>query len=709
MVAFIWGVGVHGEGYEWALYLCLGLLVPLVTLGLFSVEHWTWGRIVRRWYRPILGVVAVLGAGLLCLKYSSREILVWAATLALLGTMAHLFSRRSQEGVRERAQEMVAAFTVAIISWLGALHCLHWTTPTQWLLTSRHGLTVFLFSIFMVGWVLFRGKGALPRRLLENRTVSRIAGVCGHGLALSVFGLLSFRTDSLPMMSAVHHWSFWVGPIESVREGGWLLWDVPSQYGFLSIILLAVLPIRSAWESLFVLQAVLLWIVATWLYFCLRRNSRGILNYAFSFFVAVAAVYFMGGLPAGLQGPHVFPSVGPMRFFWCYVLLFVLWICLDHEPPRLRLFRWLGGVAWVAGVLWSMESAVYTTGIYGGSCAVIALQAAVTGWRAGSYRNLSHSIRSAARAVCSYCLPPFGLLFAVLGAIRAFYLLRLGHAPDWSAFWEYASLYSGGFGALPIEVNGPVWILVVLFCAIAAIALALLGTGPLNPSLGLIAGVYGAVWTTASYYVSRSHPNNVCNLMPILVMALALLLAVARRLKEGPWPSLLKQVAMPVFVVAIVATGGNPHFSSYFPGSRQSWNCVTDRLPLVESSLRRLVEQHNVNVADPMVCNYGRQALPVAWTAATDKEPAMVNSRSWLPKPIVMLSVLPQERRAVYIQRYCERARQSGWFLMAKGKRVDRWLMGQIKRTHKVTTVGETSEYGLYWCEYNEVSGGPSP
>jgi hypothetical protein len=300
-------------------------------------------------------------------------------------------------------------------------------------------------------------------------------------------------------------------------------------------------------------------------------------------------------------------------------------------------------------------------------------------------------------------------LFAALGAIQAFYVLKLGHAPDWSVFWEYASLYSGGFGALPIEVNGPVWVLLALFCSTSALALAFLETNPMHPALGLIAGAYGAIWTTASYYVSRSHPNNVCNLMPILVLTLALLLPVARRLKEGPWPSLLKQVAMPVFVVAIVATCGNPHFSSYFPGSRQSWRNVTDQLPMVMKPLQELAKQHNVNVTDPMVCNYRRQALPVAWSVASDKEPAMMNSRSWLPKPIVMLAVLPPERRSVYIDRYCERARQSGWFLMSKGVRVDRWLLGQIRRSHKVTTVGESPEYGLYWCEYNGQAGGLSP
>jgi hypothetical protein len=197
--------------------------------------------------------------------------------------------------------------------------------------------------------------------------------------------------------------------------------------------------------------------------------------------------------------------------------------------------------------------------------------------------------------------------------------------------------------------------------------------------------------------------------MPILVMALALLLPVARRLKEGPWPSLLKQVAMPVFVVAIAATCGNPHFSSYFPGSRQSWRNVADRLPIVKSPLRELVKQYNVDLADPIVCNYEKRSLLVAWTVASDEEPAMMNSRSWLPKPILMLKGLPPERREAYIQRYCERARQGGWFLMYKGSAIDGWLLQQIRRTHEVKMAGECSNYRLYWCEYKKALASPSP
>jgi len=385
LITFLRGVGIKGENNEWVLYLCLGMLAPLITLGLFSADHWAGGRVFGRWYRPILGVVAIIGVALLCRSCGSPETLVWALALALLSTAAHFFSRTSQS-VWLRVQEMVAVFPVALISWLGALFCLYWTTPTRWLLTPTYPLMVFLGAMFVVGWALFRESRKPLFHLGEHPAVRRVGGICGHGLALALFGVLSFRVDGLFSLNGAQHWSFWVGPIESVREGGWLLWDVPSQYGFLSILLLALMPIKSAWESLFLVQGALIWIVAALLYFRLRLKSQGLLNYAASCLITLTSVYFMDRFREYLNGPQEFVSVGPMRFFWCYMSMFVLWACLDRDSPRLRLYRWLGAIVWVAGVLWSAESAFYSTAIYGLSYAVIALQAASHSWRTASYK-----------------------------------------------------------------------------------------------------------------------------------------------------------------------------------------------------------------------------------------------------------------------------------------------------------------------------------
>jgi hypothetical protein len=69
-------------------------------------------------------------------------------------------------------------------------------------------------------------------------------------IAIGIFGLFSIRIEPLTLTSTgMHipdvgflHWSVFIGPAEMVRQGGWLLWDVPSQYGFLEYTLIVHFP-----------------------------------------------------------------------------------------------------------------------------------------------------------------------------------------------------------------------------------------------------------------------------------------------------------------------------------------------------------------------------------------------------------------------------------------------------------------------------------
>jgi hypothetical protein len=75
-----------------------------------------------------------------------------------------------------------------------------------------------------------------------------------RGLPYAVILMFALRADSLfykgPDMPDMH-WDYFIGPVQTVRSGGWLLWDTPSQYGFLNILLTALIPFRSAWDSFY--------------------------------------------------------------------------------------------------------------------------------------------------------------------------------------------------------------------------------------------------------------------------------------------------------------------------------------------------------------------------------------------------------------------------------------------------------------------------
>ena len=55
---------------------------------------------------------------------------------------------------------------------------------------------------------------------------------------------------------AMAHWQLYVGPVEMLGQGGYLLWDIPSQYGFLSILSSYLIPLTSAWHKVYILNII---------------------------------------------------------------------------------------------------------------------------------------------------------------------------------------------------------------------------------------------------------------------------------------------------------------------------------------------------------------------------------------------------------------------------------------------------------------------
>ena len=73
------------------------------------------------------------------------------------------------------------------------------------------------------------------------------------------------------------------------------MWDVHSQYGFLSTLAIASFPADSTWQSLYVLNASFLFGSACILYALLRVTGSGALHQAFCVLVTVCAVFLVPG------------------------------------------------------------------------------------------------------------------------------------------------------------------------------------------------------------------------------------------------------------------------------------------------------------------------------------------------------------------------------------------------------------------------------
>ena len=59
-----------------------------------------------------------------------------------------------------------------------------------------------------------------------------------------------------------------------MQNGGFLLWDVPSQYGFLSMIFLYLVPVQSAWIKIYILNSTLTLIISLILFKIIWNNRN---------------------------------------------------------------------------------------------------------------------------------------------------------------------------------------------------------------------------------------------------------------------------------------------------------------------------------------------------------------------------------------------------------------------------------------------------
>ena len=712
----------EGEAYEWAQYLLLGTLYPAILLAVTFLDS-SW-RPARRVLLPIKLTLSVFGLWV-CGLYGSREadlpILAIATSYWALMLAFGAIRLRSRRGVtllalRWRPQggaagsgallDAAAGLFLVVLSWSVAVRMVWWTPFTAWVVESPYRFGIFLGASVLVAANLSRDS---PRKEGPRSLASRM----GNLLAIAILGLASLRADSLggtatmhplhePGMTAFHHWGAIVGPAELVRRGGWLLWDVPSQYGFLSALAIAAMPLKSVWQSFYALNSILMFLSGCFVFTMYRSLRTGPTNLVFSLAVALAAVFMVPGWPYPLRptGPYVTPAVGAYRFIWCYALLAVLvWEYRSH--PRSGNHRRplvLGSVTWLLGSLWSCESAAYCTAIWLPSYAVMLWRRALVfdpeGTRWGAR----------ARMMATWLSLPLTLLLSAWAAITAFYAARLGHGPDWRAFVDHA--LAAKFFSLPIDPYGNVLVQLLVFAALTTLAVTFARTSRTLGALALIGGAWGAFWATRSYFVGRSHEVNSVNLNPLLCIGVAVALFLLEREQTADrLAPLIKKALAPVFAVLLTMTFGiEPQLPRTWAAMCRGYlHKIDNSLPQMDARLSALLDAAHVRYIDP-VASDENSPLPARTMGDGRRHRRRVFvHKNWAP-PLVLLSPLPHERRAIYFLRFAERSQSGGWLVQNKHlEPYTKWYHSLLMDTHRMTESHDHGPWKLSRFEGNTL------
>lgn len=673
----------------WLPYLLLGTLFPGV-LAVIVVAHRRGYRAPKPW--SLIGIV-VSFVGVVIFAGPIHALV--AMGVAQLQTAVCAVILRKGKGARR--DDLLTLLGFSFFAWVVCLELLTWdgiaaVIPPSWPLFVI-GTAVSIATC----WWMFGDVGSVGG---AGSFVARLLNV----VAIAVIAAAAFRTDGLFMTDGLgedgtfHHWGAFVGAADAVRQGGWLLWDVPSLYGFLSPLVLAVFPASSTWQSLYLLNGLLTTLLGIWMYLRVRAVHPSVFGSLFAL-GAVVIVVFLSIYPPLLSPQHYFPQSGAYRFVWCYVLIGVLaWECQDAVGSRgQRQALILGTVCWVLSALWSAESAVYGTVIWLPAFAIIVFRDHL----------MSEEHRNWKVAVTWVLFPPL-LLTAVSAVIVLFYRRNLGQGPDFQAYFEAVLAFSnttvsditGLYDPTSFARTIAVGVLVVFILAAASVALA--GKGNSLRFLPLACGSAFGVWALLSYPVGEVFQFAIYRIMPFMILVMAVLLSVAlpglASRGAPPWIGAFRATFVTILATLLTTTIANASaLETYLHAIRTEpfiGTDVTAGLPTVDPSLESLLVEAGVRGDDHIFyagSDFGN--LMPKWAPAESHVP-VTDSQQWLTGQPVTMVFLSDLRKQVYLARAAERQSVGGWLVERRQSDsvifgIGDWFFQQIARTHFPAKIAE--------------------
>ncbi|MDO9401679.1 MAG: hypothetical protein Q7T46_09590 [Polaromonas sp.] len=568
------------------------------------------------------------------------------------------------------------------LSWSGLVNLTNWNGFKQTLDNNFGIVVVGAFLILRATFAIVLGPENSNEIAVQN---SEARGNKSHlsslvwtdAVAIVTFSWISFRQDSLFIPGSEYHWEYYVGVIQGIRNGGWLLWDTPSQYGFLNILLASLVPSASAWQSFYIFQGTLLFLVSTGIYLAARRyTSTSLFQRSAVFLVVFMALFFAD---PELIGPYPFPSSSVVRFFCVYALVLVVWFI-----PKFGLRQATAlALAWSLAVIWSAESAIYGTAIF--------LFILVTLLQTRTAENRHFALAGKYVVIATTCLA------MVFLTVLAFYLSKLGMAPDLRSFFEHAIGYAGGFGYVPFPLFGNGNLLLLVFMGIAILIIGVIQREDVKRDnlAAPLAAMAGCIWGVATYYIGRPVPQNITAILPIIAMVVYLALVLSRRISHGAYSLPIKAAAVPLFFLLLIPLSNLKWFQNL--AQVQSFAAdVTVKLPKAGDGLEQLLSRANP-LADISIVYYGDEAAPPVFTGRYAK----LNETNWLPVPLQLLEMpVSEARRSIYLQRYiCRKQAKAGILINRRGDAIEVRLQGfldELRQYYDHVEVISDKEYKLY-------------
>jgi len=338
----------------------------------------------------------------------------------------------------------------------------------------------------------------------------------------------------------VHHYHFFLGPVNDILHGKFLMVNTESQYGilltlFLTVIFKYLLPLSYANLYLVVMAVTIVYYLFLYIFLRKIHHSRIFTS------LALLSIFAAHILALNTYNPphetYAYPSVTPLRFiFDIPIFLLLLHFITTQKYKFLYLASALAGVA----VFYNFEIGI--------SCAITVF--AFIGI------TFIFSVSPFAARLKHACMAGIIMLITMLVVGSMVSLLAhtiTGQWPEWMQLLYHARIHGTGFMAMPLP-KGPHYYYFVLtvYAAILLAAVIQKFYKIVHPLTHLFAAmaIYGLL--IFHYYLNRSHTNNLFVIIVPAMILLSMILKFAWQRTQQSWQNKHSNPSL-VFYTTLIA------------------------------------------------------------------------------------------------------------------------------------------------------------
>lgn len=640
-------------------YALFGIAIGLWPLYVTEKGGWSTGdllsspkrRVAATWLTAIVLLIAALGT-MAITGESVLSPLILTFGLAAIAT--------ATAGGRFDALAMLAGFFALCVS----VTLLWWTRHGRSLDVSIYQLVVFFLIVVAFIWIF------------ASRSAARETGIPARWI-IAYTGFAAFLTFSTGIFDENHfafrllwlHWGAYVGPAELLLSGAAIFHDFPAQYGLGPTALIAGVCGKDCWHGMYFVAgfatfaySVLLAVLA------LALTRKRLLERLAIFALCLATSYLWAGFPPHLSTPMTTPSVSGLRFLPATLLLTYLFFAGEIERSKRKIL--VAQALWAFGVLWSPESAFYVTFLW---------------WPYYVFVRREHGdLFSRVKGLVKAGLVLLAAAVVLAIVFEGVYRLIYREGPTLYGILAYAI---DPPGPLPINWHGAVWyFLLATLAGLGALLYAWRKTGDtaaFRRGFLLQLACYGAF----SYFLGRSHDNNILNIIPFVMLVLLNVISMAES-------RVLSRIGI---VLAAALLGWLPTFAwqpwdaNVMQGEVLTFDSrIDERLALEQpgsglaADARKAIEYISQHYGEPVTLLDGsfdliRSTPPDPWSALHGPE---------------NFAFMPSDRRREFLSRTAASLKRAGWVVVAQNFPADEWL-ADFDSVYQRT---ERLEFGRYYA-----------